>query len=290
MLRAGAIAFLSVLCLSAVQGAEPQQSMPPALLEAIAGNEPYTSLVEYGLPLLNTPEEVEALPPALREAHAVAIKKVLLQQMVRAREERHRVTTENLEFCAGLARELEAPEVFALYLQLEAAGQLSPRAGYVVREALNLLYESYRVDALALRYFVEGSHLSAEELLEAAEWLPLAGLFNLTKKSELTAEKQEADFADYVTLSTEISAVLASVQSGEQADAAVEKLLPLLVRYAATAGTRHFSEPEQQRLLLQHFGEQLNRVYPVFVSQRKRLREANFYDSVRLRIVDYLLD
>lgn len=290
MLRAAAIAFLAVLCLPTVQGAEPQQSMPPALLEAIAGNEPYASLVEYGLPLLNTPEEVEALPPELRVAHAVAIKKVLLQQMVRAREERHRITPENLACCAGLARELAAPEVFALYLQLEAAGQLQPRAAYIVREAQNLLFESYRVDALAMRYFVEGSHLSSEELLEAAQWLPLAGLFNLTKKSELTAEKQEADFADFVTLSAEISAVLSSVQSSEQADAAVEKLLPLLVRYAATAGTRHFSEPEQQRRLLQCFGEQLNRVYPVFVSQRKRLREANYYDSVRLRIVDYLLD
>ena len=290
MLRACAIAVLTALCALVVQGAAPQQSMPPALLEAIAGNEPYASLVEYGLPLLNTPEEVDALPVELWEARAVALKKVLLQQMVRARGERHRITAENYAESARLAQELGAPAAFVLYQQLEAAGQLPPRARYVVREAQRVLCENYRVDTLALRYFVEGSHLAANELLAAAEWLPLAGVFNLTKKSELTEEKLAADYADLTCLTSELSGIYTSIQSGEQAEAAVEALLPLLVRYLATAGTRHFSTPEQQEALLQRFGKQLNLVYSVLLEQRKRVREANYYDSVKLRIVDYLLD
>ena len=36
----------AVLSLCSLHGAEPQLSMPPALLEAIAGHEPYASLVE----------------------------------------------------------------------------------------------------------------------------------------------------------------------------------------------------------------------------------------------------
>ena len=105
-----------------------------------------------------------------------------------------------------------------------------------------------------------------------------------------TEEKLAADYADLTRLTSELSGIYTSIQSGEQAEAAVEALLPLLVRYLATAGTRHFSTPEQQETLLQRFGKQLNLVYSVLLEQRKRVREANYYDSVKLRIVDYLLD
>ncbi|MBR5894967.1 MAG: hypothetical protein IKZ13_05435 [Akkermansia sp.] len=287
LLRAGALCL--ALCLNSVQGAEPQNAMPPALLEAIAGNEPYASLVEYGLPLISTTEEVEALPIELREQRATAIKKVLLEQMVRAKEEQHRVTSENYAACAQRAFELKAPAAFALYMQLEAEGQLAPRARYAVREALRCMYEAYRVDSLGLRYFVEGSHLATDELREAADWLPLAGLFNLTKMSELTPQKMEADYAALIQLTSELCDVYTGISNREQAEAAVEKLLPLLVRFEATVGTRKLATPEQLAALEKRFSAPFKWLFPALVGQHNRVREANYYDVLRLRVVDYFL-
>lgn len=290
MLRFCAIAACAALCLPVVQGAEPQNTMPPALLEAIAGQEPYASLVELGLPLLNATEEVEALPAELRAARATAIKRVLLEQMLRARDEQHRISSENYAACARLARELEAPEVFVLYLQLEAEGQLAPRARYAVREAMRRLCEDYRVDSLALRYFVEGSHLAADDLRAAAEWLPLEGLFNHTKTSELTPQKMEADYALVLLLVAEMGDVLAGVQTREQADAAVGKLLPLLAPYVATSATRNLAHSPQLQRVQERYASQLQLVFPPFAAQRRRLREANYLDSIPLRVFDSLLD
>ncbi len=284
-------AAFAVLCLPAVQGAEPQNSMPPALLEAIAGREPYASLVELGLPLLNTTEEVEALPAESRETQATAIKRVLLEQMLRARDEHHRISAENLAAGARRARELAAPEVFALYLQLEAAGQLAPRARYTVREATRRVCEDYRVDTLSMRYFVEGSHLAADDVRAALEWLPLAGLFNLTKNSELTPQRLSADYSLAFLLVAEMADVLSAVQNREQADAAVGRLLPLLAPYAGTSPSRHLEHPSpEQQMVQQRHADRLQMVYPAYAAQRRRLREANYYDSVPLRILDLLLD
>ena len=279
----------AVLSLCSLHGAEPQLSMPPALLEAIAGHEPYASLVEYGLPLICATEEVEALPAELRQSQATAIKKVLVEQMVRARNERHRVTAENYEACAQMAKEQGTPLVFAIYQHLLAEGELSAREAYTVRSALGRLYEDYRVDALALRYFVEGSHLTADDLRVSLEWLPLEGLFNLIPRSTLTPEKAELDFEKLQTLLPEITALYRGIDSPAAAESALPQLLELLPQLESTAGTRKFLEPELLEPLLQKYGPKISPLFAELLAQRERLREANYYDSVRLRVLDYLM-
>ncbi len=284
-----AIAAVAALCRFAVQGAEPQNAMPPALLEAIAGNEPYCSLVEYGLPLINTTTEVEALPVELRLSRAAAIKRVLLEQMVRAKAERHRVSPSNYAISAERAVELGAPMVFALFMQLEAQGELSPRARYTVREALRQLYRDYRVHELDLRLFVETSHLAPEDILDAAQWLPMDVLFSPVYVSDFTAEELEQQYKELGGVISELATVYASVQSAEQARSAVDKLLPLLVRYAATQGARKLATAEQLQRLRAHYGL-LYHDLPRWNEQRRRVQQANYFDCVKLRIIDYFLN
>ena len=280
----------AVLSLCSLHGAEPQLSMPPALLEAIAGNEPYASLVEYGLPLICATEEVEALPTELRRAQAAAIKKVLMVQMVRARAERHRITSENYEACAQMAHEQGAPLVFAIYQRLLAEGELSARESYIVRSALARLYEDYRVDALALRYFVEGSHLAADDLKASLDWLPVEDLFNLIPRSSLTPQNAERDFEKLQIILPEIVALYRAIDSPAAVETAQPKLLPLLSQLESTAGTRKFMQPADLEPLLQKYGRTISPLFTELNAEKLRLKEVNYYDSVRLRVLDYLMN
>lgn len=289
MRRTLASATLTALCLSAVQGAEPQSAMPPALIEAIAGNEPYRSLVEYGLPLINTTGEIESLPSELRGKRATGMKRALLEQMVKAREERHRISSENYAATARRAQELGAPTSFALYMKLLAEGQLSSRERYTVREALNSLYRDYRVNVLELRLFVETSNLDAADLLTMGDWLPMEKLFNLVKPGDSTEPELAQQYRDLGVLTLELADIYAGIQNSAQAERAVAQLLPLLQRYVATLPLRELVSPVQ----LQQFQARYGLLYGAVSqldAQRLRVRQANYYDSVKLRIIDTLLN
>lgn len=275
--------------LYSVQGAEPQPSMPPALLEAIEGREPYHSLVEHGLPLISTSEEVAALPQQLRQSQASAMKRVLLEQMLRARKDGFRISSENFSLSALQAHQLGAPGAFVIYHRLEAEGQLTPRERYAINSALQRLYEDYLVNVQDMRLFIECVQLSSEELLGMLEWLPLDGLFNLVRMSELTSARLEHECRELIDLASEISEIYASIDSPETAAAAVELLLPLLGRYQATAGLRYFASPHQVQLLARHYGLVLRNLGEQLSALRTRVREANYYDNLNLRVVDYLL-
>lgn len=288
MRRIHAPAIIAALCLSTVQGAEPQIAMPPALIEAIDGNEPYHSLVDYGLPLINTAAEVAALPAELRSRHAVGIKLALLAQMVQAREERHRITSENYAATARRAMEQGAPTSFALYMKLLADGRLSSRERYTVREALNCLYRDYRINVLEMRLFVETSHLAADDLLAMGDWLPLDSAFNLAMPGDCTDEELERQYKDLGLLTSELAAVYAKIQSPGQAESAVAQLLPLLKRHVATLPVRTLVSPAQLQQLQTRYGLLL-RGRSLLNEHQRRVRQANYYDSVKLRILDTLL-
>ena len=282
-LAAAASALVPVLA------GEPQPGMPPALLKAIAGEEPYYSLVEQGLPLLNATDEVESLPQEVRVARAVAIKKVLLVQKIRAREARHRITPENYAEGARLAAKYGAPKVLQVYYELLAGGQLSARASYTVQEALRQLYRDSLVDATALHYFVAGSHLAAADLSTAAEWLPMEGLFNAVRGSTLTREKVTADLRSLLEVVPALTALYAGVHDAATAESAWPQLLPLLVQYEATIGARRHAEPAQVNPAMQLYGAQIDALYKAFAVERRRLLDANYFDNIPLRVVDYLI-
>lgn len=283
-------AVLALLCVLPAYGAEPQLAMPPALLEAMAGNEPYASLVEYGLPLLTTAEEVAELPEELRRSQAVATKRVLLEQMIQARADRHRITAENYARSAQRALELGTPLVFALYQQLLAEDELSARECYVVRTALNTLCENYGISQLALRFYAEGAELSAEEAMEIAGWIPLDGLFNIIRAEDLTLPELEKQLLELASVNTELVRVFSGIQSAEQAEAALPELLPLLVRFEATAGLRKFATPQQFQVLNFRHGALIKSIGSALPAERIRLREADYYGNARLKVLNQLLN
>ncbi len=283
-------AVLALLCVLPAYGAEPQLAMPPALLEAIAGNEPYASLVEYGLPLLTTAEEVAELPEALRSSRAVAIKRVLMEQMIQARADRHRITAENYAHSAQRAQELGAPAVFVLYQKLLAEDELSARECYIVRSALNKLYENYGINYLALRFFVEGAELSTEVALEIAGWIPLEGLFNHIREEDLTLPLLENQLHELAAVNAELVRVFSGIQSAEQAEAALPELLPLLVRFESTAGLRKYATPQQFQVLNFRHGTLIRSIGSALPAERIRLREADYYGNERLRVLNMLLN
>lgn len=281
---------LALLCVLPAYGAEPQLAMPPALLEAMAGNEPYASLVEYGLPLLTTAEEVAEQPEELRRSRAVAIKRVLMEQMIQARADRHRITAENYAHSAQRALELGAPTVFALYQKLLAEDELSARESYVVRSALNMLYENYGINYLALRFFVEGAELSTEEALDIAGWIPLEGLFNIIREADLTLPLLEKQLHELAAVNAELVRIFSGIQSAEQAETALPELLPLLVRFESTAGLRKFATPQQFQVLSFRHGALIRSIGSSLPAERIRLREADYYGNVRLKVLNMLLN
>ncbi len=281
---------LALLCVLPAYGAEPQLAMPPALLEAMAGNEPYASLVEYGLPLLTTAEEVAELPEELRRSRAVAIKRVLMEQMIQARADRHCITAENYAHSAQRALELGAPTVFALYQKLLAEDELSARESYIVRSALNTLYENYGINYLALRFFVEGAELSTEDALEIAGWIPLEGLFNIIREEDLTLPLLEKQLHELAAVNEELVRVFSGIQSAEQAEGALPELLPLLVRFEATSGLRKCATPQQFQVLNFRHGALMRSIGSSLPAERIRLREADYYGNVRLKVLNLLLN
>ena len=105
----------------------------------------------------------------------------------------------------------------------------------------------------------------------------------------LTPEKAERDFEKLQTLLPEITALYRSIDSPATAEAALPQLLQLLTQFEATTGSRKFMEPELLEPLLQKYGPKISPLFAELLAQRERLREANYYDSVRLRVLDYLM-
>lgn len=272
----------------------PAQQEPaapsPAQEAALRGEEPWASLQKRHLPLIPTQEEINALSQDEFNAGNKAIKLVLLRQLLQARHDGRRVTPENLAACAQMAKKLKAPASFALLLEASARDDLSPRERYALSKGLETLYEHYRVDLLSLRYFIEGSHLPEPVLQEAASWLPMEDLFNLVKLSDLTPLRVEADFAELRDICRSATDLYASIHDREQAEETAPQLLPLLARFARTAGSRHFAPKELQTRLLSLYKEEIQSLSEKWQGERQRLKEANYYDSAKLRIIDYLFD
>lgn len=290
--RGAILAFMALASVLSVpvQGTAPQVDMPPAWKAAGAGVEPYCSLLEQGLPLLRTATEVAALPPEQRVAQASAMKKVLLIQKTRARDERNRLTPGNYAACAALAEKLGAPAEFVAYQRLLAGGELSPRASYTVQEALRHLCWLYLVDVSALHYYVLGSRLAAGELIASAEWLPMEGLFNMIPAEALTADAVERDFVALLDIMPALTDLYRGINSRESAEAALPALLPMLVQFESTVGGRKYAEPELTEAALQRYGARLQPLYAAFAQERRRLQEANYHDCIRLRVADMLIN
>lgn len=277
--------LLAASCLCMAQ--EGPQAAPAA---PVPGSHTATPQEGNGISPLPTAGEIAQLPPATFNAHNRAIKHVLLTQILRAKEENRRITPDNLAACAQLARQLEAPASFSQLLLLEANDQLTARERHDIQSKLTELYKAYRIDETSLRYYVEGSHLPADALKDAFTWLPIESLFNRLPLQKPSFTQMESDYIELGRIAGERSRIYSQIRNTEQADAAAFALVPLLARHEATLATRLMAEETDQKNLKSRYGLITKTIMQQLKPERERLQRENYYDSIRLRAIDYLFD
>ncbi len=284
--RAACVCVLAAGCIGA--GAHAASEFAGAWQAALAEEAPYAELMEAGIPLPPTREDVARLSAVEFLHRQTAIKHVLLTLNVRAFAEFKRISDANWLASARLADELGAPPRFAAYLRLLAADTLSSRRRYLVQTALEKLLSAYLVDELQMRYFVEFSALSDEGLESLLTWLPLPAVFNLVP----VVQDESVVAADYRLLSSVYAQLLAAYQSVHDkasADAAADAALQPLVLHESTAYTRLFAPQELKERLAPLYGHVLAAPALALQAERKRLRENDYFGSLRLRLLDLLL-
>ena len=267
-----------ILLLAALPVLAQEQSAAPAAAAEAAW-----------LPPVPTVDEVLQLPEAESKAARAAIKQVLLDRTLRLKAERRRLTPENSAECAAAAEKLHAPEAFTRLMQIEAREQLSGRALYEHQHRLEQCVRTYGVDALQIRLFVECLPFTEAELRELVDWLPKDALFNLTLKATLTNEELETSIATIADIYTRMAEVYAQVNNREQADAAAQELLPLLLRVDTIAPARLVLQQRADEQLLQLYESKITPLMQRLAPQRARLHNAAFYGSRHLAALDYLL-
>ncbi len=264
----------------------------PLLAALLLATSAFAQGREGGLPRPPTAAEVAGMPAEVRLRQQVALKAVWLERLIRAREERHRVSRENAAASVQQAQRLGAPAGFVSMLRLQAQGNLSPRERYELEAAQQAMLAAYGVDAREMRFYVEGSELTAEQLREVAAWLPLQAFFNqLPTEAEAPADEQAVAscYADFLAAHRELAAALAQVSDRSSADAAAEALLPTLERYHSALRQLQVVPPalraEAQRL----HARDAESVAAATRKERARLQENAWYGSSRLQSLNELL-
>lgn len=269
-------------------GAHNALESSDAWCAAFAAESPYAELMDAGVPLPPTRTDVARLSAGEFERRQTAIKQVLFTRNVRAYAEQKRISDANLQASARLADELGAPPQLSAYLRLLASDTLSNRRRYLVQTALDNLVASYLVDELQMRYFVEFSALSEAELETLLKWLPLQAVFNLVQ----VVQDESLVAADYCLLRAVYEKLLAAYQSAqdrESADAAADAALQAFILHESTAYTRLFAPQELKERFAPLYGQALSAPALALQNERKRLRENDYFGSLRLRLLDLLL-
>lgn len=284
--RVALFCMLATECLGA--GVRTVPASTGAWEAAFAAESPYAELMEAGLPLPPTREDAARLSAVEFVQQQTALKQVLLARNVRAFEEQKRISDANLRDSARMAEELSAPAPLAVYLRLLASDTLSSRRRYLVQTALDRLVESYLVDELQIRYFVEFAALSEEDLETLLKWLPLQAVFNLVP----IVKDESVVAADYQLLRSvyeQLLVVYQSAQDRESADAAADAAMQAFILHESTAYTRIFAPQELKERFAPLYGQYLIAPALALQGERKRLRENDYYGSLRLRLLDLLL-
>lgn len=246
---------------------------------------------EPWLPALPDTQAVQSMPEQERSAATAAIKRVMLYRYIRMREERHRYTPENAAECVALAQKLGAPEVLVKLLQLEAEKELSGREQYECRQALQTLMYTYGVDILGMRLFVESLHYPADTLRRVVDALPMDVVFNLMPQEQPTKEEAELQLTTLADTYAQMVEVYSGIESREQAEAAVPRLMPLL--FACNAAL-----PLRRSLAQGSSASGLSSLYERLVEPRQRelhehrirLAQTMHYGSAMLAALDFLLN
>ena len=245
---------------------------------------------EAWLPAPPTVEQVQQLPQAEQVAAAAAMKQVMFRRFLRLREERHRLTRENIAESAALAGQLNTPAIFRELLSLEAAEPLIGRDLYDYKQALNKTLAAYGVDALQIRLFVEGLRYPAAELTAAFEKLPIESVFNLLPMGTYSRAVLEEQLSALAGIYAQQLELYSSIVNPEQAVAASASLAALLPAYEATTPVRMVLISKENESLMARYQQLVQSTRHELNQQRKRLLESGFYGSAALAALDYLLN
>ncbi len=244
---------------------------------------------QQALPLvLPGAAEVAQLPAETRLREQVALKKLWLERLIRAREERNRVTRENLAQSLLLAQKLEAPAPMVEILRRLVSGSLPYRDRHALETARQELFTAYGVDAREMRFFVEGSGLSAEQLRDVVAWLPLPALFNLAPAA---AQEPAPDlgqcYRQLLSALRELAAVWQGVSDSESARAAADALLPVLERHlSALYPLLSATDAQRDAATAPHEAEAVE-VNRACNRARVHMLENDWFGSYHLRALDY---
>ncbi len=238
------------------------------------------------------PAELAELPAETRLQQQVALKAVWLERLIRSREERHRITRENLSRSVLQAASLKAPAAFVDILRRLAAGNLPARERHELEARLQAMLDAYGVDTHEMRFFVEGCQLSASELREVAAWLPLHALFNIlpaASEAPATAEEVAACYAELLAARRELVAIWQQVADEASANAAADALRPVLERHLSALRPLLITPEELRVEALSPFAREAAEVNRACNQERNRLLEHGWYGSFRLQVLDELL-
>ncbi len=272
---------------------EWRQELPDhgsAEMLALWGVSPYRELWQAGLPLPPSPAERDALPDRVFMQQQQAMKQVLMARELRARAARHRVTRANWQLCAAEARELGAPAAWVRLLELRASDELSSTGRYLVDTALSHMLTLYRVDEQEVRYFMQSRALPSEGMEALADWFPLPFLFNMVPPSGTSAEAVAGHDLALLAALNELAILYSRVHDRAGADA-VAAAMPLpLARFLQSSRALGYA-PDALRLQLRaRYASLAAQAEGNWLRQRRRVAEADYFGSERLRALDFFMD
>ncbi len=268
------------------------ESAAPAWLLALRGIPPYADFLEAEMVLPPSAAEVASLPVLQRRQEQEALKAAWLERLIRAREQRNRITPENLAAASLKAQRLGAPAPFVDSLRRQSEQGLSPTERHLQERFQQEMMNAYRVDAREMRFFVEGCGLNPAQLREVADWLPLPALFNsvgLSAGERVSAARLGADYVAYLAVCRDVAPILRSVNDRASADAAADAMLPLLLQFLTTRDSLLGAPEAFRRSVLAPYARFAAPVEEARRREQLRVMQQSWYGSSRLQAVNCLL-
>lgn len=269
-------------------------AVPPLLSEAhmmaLQEEPPYAEAMEEGgEDLPSTASNIAAVPPLIRQQQQNALKRVLLNREIRARNESRRMSSGNMRTCAQEAQQLGAPKSAVRLFQRLSDESQSRRQHAASLRALESLILLYRIDEPAVHYYVRSSNLTTEELRQITPLLPIEALFN--SYTEPGNDRKAADRREYATAIARMASLCQRIHDTASAEETADQLLSQLISNETTSATRLYDALQLQHgVLPTGYLPPPADVLQQWAVQQQRLKAASYYGSLRLHAFLELLD
>lgn len=288
--RTAALTVACLLSLPFAAQADSEWLGPEGLSGKIS---PLLPVVRQSLPDAQGRDVLQASVYASRQAMI----RVLGELYLLSREDHHRRSPATWTACAALARQLGCAPEFCRVLADMARDDLSARERVGLRTELGRLSSQQSIDELALRQWVELLPLAPKNIRQAMDALPLGNLFWSAGEGALPGKSPQAPVPGTSPLLDELLGVmdeqvvaLSRIRDAETAQTAARELLPMLLHLQAMkASMRRLGLAMANIEANQEQQERFASLRQALVREWARLREAGFYDSADLMVVEGLV-